>query len=88
MVAAIVERLKVRLDEDDPAFVLVELNKLALEETAQALVDQLEPIPTRIEQAAQALLAQVETKATHRTAEAIAQATIRDRKSTRLNSSH
>jgi len=77
MVAAIVERLKVRLDEDDPAFVLVELNKLALEETAQALVDQLEPIPTRIEQAAQALLAQVETKATHRTAEAIAQATIR-----------
>ena len=77
MVAAIVERLKVRLDEDDPAFVLVELNKLALEETAQALVDKLEPIPTRIEQAAQALLAQVETKATHRTAEAIAQATIR-----------
>ena len=29
MIAAIVERLKVRLDEDDPAFILVELNKLA-----------------------------------------------------------
>ena len=44
MVATIVERFEVRLDQDDPAFVLVELNKLALEETAQALVDQIEPI--------------------------------------------
>lgn len=77
MVAAIVERMKVRLDEDDPAFVLIELNKLALESTANAIVDQLEPIPAKIEAAARALLDEVETKATHRTAEAIAQATLR-----------
>jgi len=77
MIAAIVERLKVRLDEDDPAFVLVELNKLALEEAAKALVAQLAPISDEIDAAARKLLAQVETKATHRTAEAIAQATLR-----------
>ncbi len=77
MIAAIVERHKVRLDEDDPAFVLVELNRLALEDTAKALVGQLEPLPEKIEQAAKALLAQVDSKATHRTAEAIAQATLR-----------
>ncbi|MCX8016898.1 MAG: hypothetical protein N2690_03185 [Rhodocyclaceae bacterium] len=77
MIAAIVERMKVRLDEDDPAFVLVELNRLALEATAKAVVDQLEPIPGKIEKAAAALLADVDKKATHRTAEAVAQATLR-----------
>lgn len=41
MVAIVAERLKIRLDEDDPAFVLVELNRLALEETAAAVVDEL-----------------------------------------------
>ena len=40
MVALVTERLKVRLDEDDPAFVLVELNRLALEETASIVVDR------------------------------------------------
>ena len=77
MIAAIVERLKVRLDEDDPAFVLVELNRLALEQTARTVVEQLEPLTGQIEGAAKKLLVQVEERATHRTAEAIAQATIR-----------
>ncbi len=77
MIAAVIERLKVRLDEDDPAFILVELNKLALEETAKALVNELAPIPGKIEDAARSLLAQVDAKATHRTAEAIAQAAVR-----------
>jgi len=51
MIAAIVERLKIRLDEDDPAFILVELNKLALEESVKNLVEQfggLEALPSQL----------------------------------------
>jgi hypothetical protein len=35
MIGAIAERLGIRLDENDPAFVLVELNRLALEEAGR-----------------------------------------------------
>ena len=76
MVASIVERLKVRIDEDDPAFVIVELNRLALEATATAIVEHLQPLPGRIDDAAKRLLAQVDATATHRTAEAVAHASI------------
>lgn len=48
MIAAVVERLKIRLDEDDPAFVLVELNRLALEETVAQLLDQFDGTLSKI----------------------------------------
>ena len=35
LIAAIAARLKIRLDEDDPAFVLVELNRLVLDQTVR-----------------------------------------------------
>jgi len=63
MVAAIAARLKVRLDEDDPAFVLVELNRLALEEAAASLVDQLAPLGDRLEGAARLAAEQLITSA-------------------------
>lgn len=51
LVAAVVERLNVRLDQDDPAFVLVELNRLALEETAKTVVQELGAVAQDIERA-------------------------------------
>ena len=35
LIATIAARLKIRLDEDDPAFVLVELNRLVLDQTVR-----------------------------------------------------
>ena len=75
MVALVAERLKVRIDEDDPAFVLVELNRLALEETARAVVDQLQALPDRIDDAARRLIFQVDATVARRTAEAMAEIT-------------
>lgn len=41
LIAAIVERVGVKLDHNDPAFILVELNHLALEESAKKVADQI-----------------------------------------------
>jgi hypothetical protein len=51
MIAAVTEKLNIKLDENDPAFVLVELNRLALDEAGQHIIDQLEGIPARINDA-------------------------------------
>ena len=47
LIATIAARLKIRLDEDDPAFVLVELNRLVLDQTvrdAMRRVRELGPV--------------------------------------------
>lgn len=59
LVAAVVERLNVRLDQDDPAFVLVELNRLALAETAQAAVKEIGGVAEKIERAGEVMLQDV-----------------------------
>lgn len=41
LIAAIVERTGIKLDHDDPAFILVELNRLTLEESAKKVADQI-----------------------------------------------
>ena len=41
LIAAIAARLKIRLDENDPAFVLVELNRLVLDETVRDALQRL-----------------------------------------------
>ena len=51
LIAAVTEKLNIKLDENDPAFVLVELNRLALDEAGQHIIDQLEGIPNRIRDA-------------------------------------
>lgn len=51
MIAAVTEKLNIKLDENDPAFVLVELNRLALDEAGRHIIDQLEGIPDRIREA-------------------------------------
>jgi len=44
LIAALVERLEVKIDQDDPAFVLVELNALVFEELVQPLLDRLDEV--------------------------------------------
>ncbi|WP_131421460.1 hypothetical protein [Comamonas thiooxydans] len=77
IISSIVERFKVRLDEDDPAFILVEMNRMALLDTCKAIVEELEPIPAKINEAAQQLLSQVEEQTKHQTDLAVEDASIR-----------
>ena len=45
----------VKVGEDDPAFLLVELSRVALEEAVSIVVERLAPLPGTIEQAGVAL---------------------------------
>lgn len=38
LIAEIVHRFDIKLDHDDPAFILVELNRLVLEDSAQKVI--------------------------------------------------
>ena len=47
----ILRRMNVKVGEDDPAFLLVELNRLVLEEAVSTVIERLAPLPRTIEQA-------------------------------------
>lgn len=51
IIAAIVEKFNIKLDKDDPAFVLVEMNKLALKETVTEVVGQFDDLLSRLDAA-------------------------------------
>ena len=51
MIAEITRRFDIKLDENDPAFVLVELNRLAMNEAGHHVLDQLERIPELVDEA-------------------------------------
>ena len=53
----------VKVGEDDPAFLLVEMNRLELEEAVTAVVERLAPLPGTIEKAGWALAKEVATAA-------------------------
>ena len=53
----------VKVGEDDPAFLLVEMNRLELEEAVSAVVERLAPLPGTIEKAGWALAKEVATAA-------------------------
>jgi hypothetical protein len=55
MCAEVLRRMGLKVGEDDPAFLLVELNRLALEEAVSIVVERLAPLPGAIEQAGVAL---------------------------------
>ena len=55
MCGEILRRMGLKVGEDDPAFLLVELNRLALEEAVSIVVERLAPLPGTIEQAGVAL---------------------------------
>jgi hypothetical protein len=49
MIAAIVKQYAVRLDRDDPTFLVVELNRLALEESIAPVLSSIDAMPRRVE---------------------------------------
>jgi hypothetical protein len=55
MCGEVLRRMGVKVGEDDPAFLLVELNRLALEEAVSIVAERLAPLPGTIEQAGWAL---------------------------------
>src|SRR3984893_14523104 len=59
----ILRRMGLKVGEDDPAFLLVELNQLALEEAVSAVVERLAPLPGTIEKAGWARGKEVATAA-------------------------
>ena len=65
MCAEVLRRMAVKVGEDDPAFLLVELNRLALEEAVSVVVERLGPLPRTIEQAGWALARIVRDAAAH-----------------------
>lgn len=48
MTAAVAARLNILLDEDDPAFVIVELNRLMLEQAIRELLQAFRAMETRL----------------------------------------
>ena len=46
MISSVVEKFKIRLDDDDPALILVHLNQLALEESTKEVLVKLDTIYT------------------------------------------
>jgi len=61
--AEVLRRMGVKVGEDDPAFLLVEMNRLELEEAVSAVVERLAPLPDIIEKAGWALAKEVATAA-------------------------
>lgn len=50
IISAIIEKFDIRLTPDDPAFVLVEMNRLALQETITGVVGQFDGLLSKLEQ--------------------------------------
>jgi hypothetical protein len=61
--AEVLRRMGVKVGENDPAFLLVEMNRLELEEAVSAVVERLAPLPGSIEKAGWALAKEVATAA-------------------------
>ena len=74
MIAVMLERVGARVDRDDPAFVLVELNRLVLEETVDALAARVESLVAQLATAGRSAGASVGRAAATQAAEAFANA--------------
>jgi hypothetical protein len=74
MIAEVLERAGARVDRNDPAFVLVELNRLALEEAVNALAARVETIVSQLELAGRTAGASVGRVAAAHAAEAFGSA--------------
>jgi hypothetical protein len=52
LIAEVMQRTGIRLSPDDPAFVIVELNRLAFEDLIERAGERLDPLAERIDKAA------------------------------------
>ena len=73
MLAAILQRYGVKLEPDDPAFLLVELNRMALEEAAAPVVTSVASLSGRIERTGLSLVRAIVTAFARKNAELLAQ---------------
>ena len=48
LIDAVFLKYRIRIDEDDPAFILVDLNRLALEQSIEGIDSKLEPAIQRL----------------------------------------
>ncbi len=59
LIAEVMQRTGIRLSPDDPAFVVVELNRLAFEDLIEKAGERLDPLAERIDKAARLAAAEV-----------------------------
>jgi hypothetical protein len=72
--ATVYKKTGIVIDPDDPAFALVELDRLVVEEAASRLAERLETLPERIQSSARALAAEVGAQGVQRVVEMLAEA--------------
>jgi hypothetical protein len=72
--AAVYKKTGIVIDPDGPAFALVELDRLVVEEAASRLVERLETLSERIQSSANALAAEVGAQGVQRVVEMLGEA--------------
>jgi len=72
--ATVYKKTGIVIDPDDPAFALVELDRLVVEEAASRLAERLETLPERIQSSAKALAAEVGAQGVQRVVEMLGEA--------------
>jgi hypothetical protein len=74
LLAAVYKRTGIVIGPDDPAFALVEINRLVVEEAVSHVVERLETLPGQIEASAKALAAEVAGQGVQRVVENLREA--------------
>jgi hypothetical protein len=72
--AAVYKKTGIVIDPDDPAFAVVELNRLVIEEVAVRLAERLETLPERIQERGKALAIEVGVQGVQRVSEVLGEA--------------
>jgi len=72
--AAVYKKTGIVIDPDDPAFAVVELNRLVIEEVAGRLAERLEALPERIQERGKALAIEVGVQGVQRVSEVLGEA--------------
>jgi len=72
--AAVYKKTGIVIDPDDPAFAVVELNRLVIEEVAGRLAERLETLPERIQERGKALAVEVGVEGVQRVSEVLGEA--------------
>src|SRR6266576_1799499 len=72
--AAVYKRTGIVIDPGDPAFAVVEPNRLVIEEVASRVAERLETLPERIQSSAKALATEVAHQGVQRVVETLREA--------------
>lgn len=72
--AAVYKKTGIVIDPDDPAFAVVELNRMVIEEVADRLAERLGALPERIQERGKALAIEVGVQGVQRVTEVLGEA--------------